>query len=206
MARPLTPKQDLFCREYIADPKLNATQAAVRAGYSAKNADKIGSQLLGKARVAARISELMAERKERLGVTADAVVRELARLAFADIGQVVDFAGGTLRLRDPAAIPEDARRAIQSVKVRRYAEGGRDGDAREVELTEFKLADKKGPLELLGKHLGLFADRLQIGGDPASPPVKNEHTLSGAIDHLAAAFAAAADRQGAGGLPTDRPG
>lgn len=68
----LTPKQQRFVEEYLID--LNATQAAIRAGYSEKNADKIGSQLLGKTRVAASIREAQEKRTRRTEITADYVL------------------------------------------------------------------------------------------------------------------------------------
>ncbi len=71
----LTAKQDTFCRQYLVD--LNATAAARRAGYSARNADKIGSELLGKTGVAARISELQAEAAKRNEITLDDVIQML---------------------------------------------------------------------------------------------------------------------------------
>jgi hypothetical protein len=73
--KPLRPKQERFCREYIVD--LNATGAARRAGYSGKTADVQGPRLLGNVRVAARIAELQAATAERLDVTADDVIRML---------------------------------------------------------------------------------------------------------------------------------
>ncbi|GAC1467176.1 MAG: terminase small subunit [Chamaesiphon sp.] len=65
----------MFCKEYLKD--LNATQAAVRSGYSEKNADKIGSELLGKTRVNARIQELLNARGKRLEITADKVLKDI---------------------------------------------------------------------------------------------------------------------------------
>src|SRR5579875_2449812 len=85
----LTPKQKRFVEEYLID--LNATQAAIRAGYSAKNADKIGSELLGKTRVAEAIQKAMDERSKRTEITADRVLQELARIAFDDIKNYLEF-------------------------------------------------------------------------------------------------------------------
>lgn len=68
----LTPKQQRFVEEYLID--LNATQAAIRAGYSEKNADKIGSQLLGKTRIAASIRDAQEKRTRRTEITADYVL------------------------------------------------------------------------------------------------------------------------------------
>lgn len=74
----LTAKQQTFVEEYLID--LNATQAAIRAGYSAKNADKIGSELLGKTRVAEAVSMAMAERSRRTGINQDRIQQEIAFL------------------------------------------------------------------------------------------------------------------------------
>jgi phage terminase small subunit len=71
----LTPKQERFCQEYLLD--LNATQAAIRAGYSAKTANEQGARLLAKASVAARVSEMQTERAKRIEVTQDYVLRRL---------------------------------------------------------------------------------------------------------------------------------
>lgn len=81
--RALTPKQARFVEQYLID--LNGTQAAMRSGYSARNADKIASQLLGKTRVAEAIAAALKARSERTQVTADQVVTELAKIGFANM-------------------------------------------------------------------------------------------------------------------------
>ena len=86
----LTEKQKRFCDEYLID--LNATQAAIRAGYSVKNADKIGSELLGKTRVSETISRKIAERSKRTGINQDRVIQELARIAFVNPQNVIEGA------------------------------------------------------------------------------------------------------------------
>lgn len=78
----LTDKQKAFVQEYLVD--LNATAAAKRAGYSEKNADKIGSELLGKTRVSEAIREAMQSREQRIQVTQDMVVKEISKVAFKD--------------------------------------------------------------------------------------------------------------------------
>ena len=78
----LTEKQKRFCEEYLVD--LNATQAAVRAGYAEKNAGKIGHELLEKTRISEYLSELMKLQSERTGITADNVLKELEKVAFAE--------------------------------------------------------------------------------------------------------------------------
>ena len=94
----------------------------------------------------------MAERSCRTGVTADRVVMELAKVAFVNAGDVIDADDATL---NPDATPEDLA-AIQSIKVKTF---GDDGVEREI-----RLADKLKALELLGRHLGLFDDRLRVEG------------------------------------------
>lgn len=153
MARKLTDKQQRFVEEYLID--LNATQAAVRAGYkagSAQRASEIGSELLHKTPVAEAIRKEMAERSRRTGVNADRVVQELAKIAFVNAIEVIDPKTATVKKN---ASPDDTA-AIQSVKVKTF---GEDGLEREI-----KMADKIKALELLGKHLGMFKDRVEVSG------------------------------------------
>ena len=82
MAGKLTPKQEKFVAEYLID--LNATQAAIRAGYSQKNAGKIGPELLGKTRIAEAIHRSMERRQERTEVTQDYVIAKLKEIADKD--------------------------------------------------------------------------------------------------------------------------
>ena len=146
----MTKKQKRFIEEYLID--LNATQAAIRAGYSPDTAKSIGSENLTKPDIQARIAKAMAERSRRTGVNADRVVMELAKIAFVNASDVIDAETATLR---PDAAPEDTA-AIQSVKVKTF---GEDGLEREI-----KMADKLKALELLGKHLGMFKDKVELSG------------------------------------------
>ena len=79
----LTEKQKRFVSEYLVD--LNATQAAIRAGYSQKTADRIGAELLGKTWVAAEIQKEIKKREQRTNITQDRVLEELAAIAFARV-------------------------------------------------------------------------------------------------------------------------
>ena len=139
----MTKKQKRFCEEYLID--LNATQAAIRAGYSAVSANKIAAENMAKPDIGAYIAKAMAERSKRTGINADRVLTELAKIAFVNAADVIDASDATLR--------EDAA-PIQSVKVKTF---GEDGLEREI-----KMADKLKALELLGKHLGMFEDRLKV--------------------------------------------
>lgn len=136
---------------------LNATQAAIRAGYSPNGAGQAADKILKKIEVAEALDKAKAERARRTGINQDRVVRELARIAFVNPGQVINTEDATL-LNDAV---EDDLAAVQSVKVKVIpGRGGEDGIEREI-----KMADKVRALELLGKHLGLFTDRVDLSGD-----------------------------------------
>lgn len=146
----VTKKQKRFVEEYLID--LNATQAAIRAGYSPDTAGSIGNENLKKPEIRTHIGKAMAERSKRTGVNADRVVEELAKIAFVNANEVIDPDTATIR-KD--ALPEDTA-AIQSVKVKTF---GEDGLEREI-----KMADKIKALELLGRHLGMFKDKVEVSG------------------------------------------
>ena len=84
----MTDKQARFCEEYMID--LNATQAAIRAGYSPKTANEQAARLLANVSIQNRIAQLQAEQSRRTGVSADRVVRELAKVAFVNAGDLID--------------------------------------------------------------------------------------------------------------------
>lgn len=149
----MTNKQKRFCEEYLID--LNATQAAIRAGYSPESAQNIGSENLSKPKLRACIDAALAEQSKRTGVTADRVVRELARVAFANSQDVIDFNSATIK---PDASRDDTA-AVASVKVKTIPMPDGNGVEREI-----KLADKLKALELLGRHLGMFTDKLEHSG------------------------------------------
>lgn len=150
----LTAKQQRFVEEYLID--LNATQSAIRAGYSVKNAGKIGSELLQKTRIKSAVDKALAIRSRRTGINQDRVLLELAKVAFLNSVDMINM--------DEATIRGDANRedtaAIASVKVKRIPT--EDGDITEREV---KTYDKLKALELLGKHLGMFKDKLDVNLD-----------------------------------------
>lgn len=154
----LNAKQERFVAEYLIDS--NATQAAIRAGYSTRSAMTHGHRLLKNAEIQARLAEMRGAVAERAEVTAADWLREVALIAQSDIGEIIDFTGDHPRLRPMRDIPERARRAISSIKVKRHIEG-RGEDAEVVEITEFKLWSKDAALEKLGKYLGLLKDRME---------------------------------------------
>ena len=146
----MTKKQKRFVEEYLID--LNATQAAIRAGYSPDTAGSIGAENLKKPEIKSRIDKAMAERSRRTGINQDRVLQELARIGFAKITDVVD--PDTAEIRPDAS--DDDLACIQSIKIK----PNEFGTEREV-----KLYDKKSALVDLGKHLGLFKDKLELTGD-----------------------------------------
>jgi phage terminase small subunit len=146
----LNEKQRCFVDEYLID--LNATQAAVRAGYSAKTADVQGSRMLGNVKVQQAIAEQMAERSKRTGINQDRVVLELAKIALVKMTDIVDDEG---RIRSDAA--EDDLACIESVKYK-----SSESDTGSSVEREVKVASKLKALELLGKHLGMWNDKLDV--------------------------------------------
>lgn len=147
----LTEKQQRFVDEYLID--LNATQAAIRAGYSVRTAKEQGSQNLTKLNVQQAISEKMAERSKRTGVNQDRIVMELAKIAFINAADVINSDDATIK--EGATIDDTA--AIQSVKVKVIPTKEGDGVEREIRLN-----DKLKALELLGKHLAMWNDKLDV--------------------------------------------
>jgi phage terminase small subunit len=146
----LTEKQQRFVDEYLID--LNATQAAIRAGYSAKTADTQGSRLLGNVKVQQAIAERMAERSKRTGINQDRVVLELAKIAFVKMSDIIDEEG---RIRPDAA--EEDLACVEAIKYKRS-----DSEAGSSVESEVRLASKLKALELLGKHLGMWNDKLDV--------------------------------------------
>lgn len=146
----MTKKQQRFVEEYLID--LNATQAAIRAGYKPDNAQQMGSENLSKPVISVAIAKAMAERSKRTGINQDRVLHELARIGFAKITDIID--PDTAKILPDAS--EDDLACIQSIKIK----PGEFGTEREV-----KLYDKKAALIELGKHLGLFKDRLELDAD-----------------------------------------
>lgn len=152
MAGRLTEKQKRFVDEYLID--LNATQAAIRAGYKrSEYTDTNANKILENTRVAEEIEKRMAERSKRTGINQDRVIQELAKIAFVNAAEVIDVNTATVL---PTAKPEDLA-CIASVKVKRTTKGKSVIEEREV-----RFYDKKDSLVQLGKHLGMFKDKAQL--------------------------------------------
>jgi phage terminase small subunit len=143
--RALPPKRERFCREYMID--LNATQAAIRAGYSVKTAGSQGERLLNFVDVRDRVAELAKTIDAKAEVNAERILAELMTAAHFDPAEIVGKVGSVDEI---ARLPEHVRRAI----------AGWTWD-REGRLI-LKFYDKQKALELLGKYKTLWTDRTEV--------------------------------------------
>lgn len=160
MAAKLSEKRRRFVEEYLVDA--NAHAAAERAGYSKHTAKAQGSRLLKFKDVKAALGAAQGRRAERLEIRADDVLREIVRFAMSDVGKLYDAKGNLLPIHE---MPEDARRAVAGVKVFEEFEGSGENRVKVGEVREVKLWDKVRGLELLGKHLKLFTDTIEVKTD-----------------------------------------
>lgn len=164
MSSQLTKRQQRFVAEYLTD--LNATRAAIAAGYSKKGATVRGAELLANRNVSAAIMERSARLLGKLEITAENVLRELARLAFLDPGKFFDADG---RLIPIAELDDDTKRGLSGMDVEELFEG-RGPERRQVGVVrKIKFADKGINLERLGKYLKLFTDKHEVCGPDGKP-------------------------------------
>ena len=158
--RRITPMQWRFIDEYLID--MNATRAALRAGYSPRGAQQYGAVLLRRPAIRDEIAARIAARSRRTGITADRVLEELARIAFANLMDTMRPGEGGDLVAEFGRLGRDQAAALVEVTV----EDGRRKDGRAVRRIRFKLADKLGALVALGRHLGMFVDKLQVTRNP----------------------------------------
>ena len=148
----MTEKQKIFADEYLID--LNATRAYKVAYPSVKKdetAAQAGSRMLRNVKVAAYIQERMEERQKRTEITQDRVLEELAAIAFAKAINYAEIKGECVRIKDTDTLDEQQIRAIAGIKEGKFG-------------IELKLNDKEKALELLGRHLGMFKDKVEVSG------------------------------------------
>ncbi len=141
----LTAKQKKFVEEYLID--LNATQAAIRAGYSTTSAGQIGGENLKKHEIKSLIDKNIAERSKRTGINQDRILLELAKMAFVNIHDIVNDNG------EITSTNADDLACIESIKVKKFP--CREGEGVEREI---KIASKQKALKMLGDHLGMWKD------------------------------------------------
>lgn len=153
----LTAKQEKFCQEYLAD--LNATQSAIRAGYSIDTAHSIGWENLRKPEIQLRLTELRKELNDQNGNLAQQVIDELKKIGFSNIQDMLESGN---EIKDITTLDRDKAAVISSIKKSKTTFGDGEGNEGEKETVEFKMWDKLNALEKLGKHLGIFeADNKQ---------------------------------------------
>ncbi|MDK4497917.1 terminase small subunit [Fusobacterium necrophorum] len=146
-------KQDLFVKEYLKD--LNATQAYIRAGYKAKDeksAAVLANRLLRKVKIQEKIQKAMAEREKRTEITQDRVLREIANLAFTDRTGIVNLKKNRVIIQDFEELTPEQRACVAGVKETKYG-------------IEVSFYNKEKALEMLGRHLGMFNDKVKIDGE-----------------------------------------
>lgn len=184
----LNVKQQAFVREYLVD--LNATQAAIRAGYSRNTARAQGHDLLTHPDISQEIASAMHERSVRTEITADMVLRELAKIGFADIRRAVRWSSAD---EEPEVAEEQDPQPHGGTLRRMRARGGTQVELVPSDLLDpetaaaiseisqtpngvkVKFHDKRGALMDIGKHLGMFIDRQALvntdGADVQLAPV-----------------------------------
>lgn len=169
MASKLTDRQERFVQEYLID--LNATQAAIRAGYAAKDADVQGPRLLGNVGVAEAVARAKAERSARIGLTADAVLEELAAIGFARMPDYAEWGDGdTMGLKPSADLSErQAAAIVQVTETEKFVKSLGKGEQLMSRERSIKLHDKVSTLKLLGQHIGMFSDKVEHTGKDGAP-------------------------------------
>lgn len=157
----LKDRQKKFIKEYLID--LNSTQAAIRAGYSKRTAGSIGFDLLKKPEISTEIRRELELRSIRTEITQDRVLLEIARLAFNDPRKAFDENGALKPIQE---WPDEVAAAVSSIKINEItdSEGNHIGETKEI-----KFWDKGKQIELAGRHLGMWNDKLTLGGDKNNP-------------------------------------
>ena len=154
----MTPKQEMFCREFLID--LNGTQAAIRAGYSAKTANRIATENLSKPDIKRRIEELKQQRQEAIGVDASYVLQRLIDIDQMDARDILNDDGSVKPIYD---WPDVWRQSISGVDLMEIS----NSENVAATLKKIKWPDKIKNLELLGRHVSVaaFKDRLELSGN-----------------------------------------
>mgnify|MGYP001953772418 CR=1 FL=1 len=159
---PLTAKQQRFVEEYLVD--WNATQAAIRAGYSEKTAQQMGAENLTKPMVAEAIEKEKRKISERTSVDQDRVLNELARIGFSDLRKLFTPDG---KVKPPEEWDDAAAAAISAIEVVSKPTGETDENGELVfeHVHKIKVWDKNSALEKIAKHLGMFTERVELTGN-----------------------------------------
>lgn len=156
-------RQQLFVKAFIANGLKDQAAAAITAGFSIRSAPQIASRLLTTPWIHEAIEEHKAKIFKKYEVTADHVIGELARLGFSNMGDYIRTTADGGAVVDLSNLTEDQTAAIKKIETEVYVDGyeeDADGERQPIHVkrTKLELADKKAPLELLGKHVGVFQD------------------------------------------------
>ncbi len=149
----LTAKQQMFVQEYLKD--LNGTQAAIRAGYSAKTANEQASRLLANVNVSQAVSEAKEERSEKTKIDAQWVLTRLANDATADLAELYDEAGNLKPIHDWPMVFRTG--LVAGIEVEELFEGRGENRAPIGRVRKIKLLDRTKVVELVGKHVDVSA-------------------------------------------------
>lgn len=164
--KPLPPRQMRFVEEYVKD--LNGGAAAIRAGYSSHTASSIASEYLARPEIAQWVERAKAIRLSRTHYEADTVLQEMATLAHSDVSHYALDENDQVILAPGA--PSDAMKAIKKIKRKIKRFDSRNGNPGWTEVdVEIELWDKPGPLKLMGRHVGIFPDRVEVTGKDGAP-------------------------------------
>jgi phage terminase small subunit len=159
----LNTRQKAFIDHYVI--LKNASEAAKKAGYSAKGLNVAGSTLLANPNIRAEVDRRLGKQAEKLEITAEMVRAEMAKLAFANMQDFMKVGPDGAPVTDFSSLTRDQAAALQSITVEEFTDGR--SDKREVRRVKFTLADKAKNLEMLGKHFNMFVEQH-----------KHEHTHS----------------------------
>lgn len=149
----MTPKQRRFVEEYLID--LNGTQAAIRAGYSARTANEQAARLLANVSIMSEVRVAMAKRSQRVGITQDEVLREYRRLALSDMRRLMTWDADGVSLKHSSELTDDEAACVAEVSETKTKDGG---------SIKLKVHDKKGALDSVARHLGMFVDKTEVSG------------------------------------------
>ena len=147
----LTPKQTRFIEEFLLD--LNATAAAIRAGYSKRTAKQKAWKLRETPEIKAAITTAIEARSKRTEITADQVLEELAKIGFANSGDFFEWGPDGIKVKPKADLTPEQQAAVAEVSETKTKEGG---------TVKVKLHDKVAALDKIGRHLGMFTDNLNL--------------------------------------------
>lgn len=150
LLKPLNPKQERFCKEYLID--FNATQAAIRAGYSKQTAYSIGQRLLKNVEVKRFLESKGKQLATKLEISQERTLREIARMAYSDIRNIYNNDGSVKAVHE---LDDDTAAAISSVEIDEQVNGKSKVKTR---TKKFRFHDKTKAVEMLAKHFHIYQD------------------------------------------------